>query len=291
RNYDGAYALHVPNPGVGGAKAAFAIGALSGTTDRTARISATHVSVPAWSQGLLETAGANPLQIALSFDRNATNTPDGPFAATSFGIAPADSDGVILPGYDLDVDNNAINDHLAVGTTDVRFGRLVMQSIYGPANRDLPVTLEAQYWDGTSPTPGFTRNTADSCTRFLQSDFGLTFAPAPVPAAPDLVACETAMLEANITFASGRATLTMAKPGLANPGTVRLTANLDSAGGTYCPAIGAPGSELPATNAAKGYLRGKWDDGAAYDDKPSASAGFGLFGSQPKNFIFLRENY
>ncbi|MDH4175781.1 MAG: hypothetical protein OEV97_18765, partial [Betaproteobacteria bacterium] len=55
RNYDGAYALHVPNPGVGGAKAAFAIGARSGTTDHTARISATHLAVPAWSQGLLET--------------------------------------------------------------------------------------------------------------------------------------------------------------------------------------------------------------------------------------------
>jgi hypothetical protein len=83
----------------------------------------------------------------------------------------------------------------------------------------------------------------------------------------------------------------MLKPGAGNEGTVRLTANLGSAGGDYCPAIGAPGSELPATNAGKAYLRGKWDDGAAYDDKPAASVGFGIFGSQPKNFIFFRENY
>jgi len=194
-----------------------------------------------------------------------------------------------LATYGFDVNNDAIDDHLLVGTTNVRFGRLVMQSIYGPSNRDLPITLETQYWDGTALTPGFTRNNDDNCTKFLQSDFALTFAPAPVPPAPDLVACETAMLEPNITFSSGRATLTMAKPGVANPGTVRLTANLDSAAGTYCPSVGA--AAVAATNAAKGYLRGKWDDGAAYDDKPTASAGFGLYGSQPKNFIFFRENY
>jgi hypothetical protein len=207
---------------------------------------------------------------------------------TLIGIAPVDPDGVtLLPAsLNLDADDNATPERAQIGAaTAVRFGRLVLQSIYGPSSRDLPVTVEAQYWDSAGPTPGFKRNTSDGCTPFALSDFALGFT------APNLVACETAMLEATLTLASGRATITLLKPGSGNEGTVRLTANLGSAGGDYCPAIGAPGSELPASNAGKGYLLGNWDGGAAYDDKPTASAGFGLYGSQPKNFIFFRENY
>lgn len=284
-NYDGTYALHAPNPGVGGAKAGFSIGARSGTTDYTSRISASHILAPAWAQGLLEASGANPLRIDLTFDRNAPNTPDGPFAATGFGIAPADSDGVVLPNYDLDVNNDATADHRLVGTTDVRFGRLFMQNAYGPSVQDVPVQLEVQYWNGSI----FTRNNEDSCTALVRSEFALSFNAPAIPPQPDLLACETAMVQPVIAFSSGRATLSMAKPGIANAGTVRLTANLDAAVGTYCPSVGA--GSLAASDAAKAYLLGRWDNGSAYDDKPSATVGFGLYGSQPRNFIFFRENY
>ena len=48
-----------------------------------------------------------------------------------------------LPNYDLDVNNDATVDHLLVGTTDVRFGRLFMQNAYGSGSvQDLPVPLE-----------------------------------------------------------------------------------------------------------------------------------------------------
>jgi len=217
--------------------------------------------------------------------------PDGPYGMLRLGVAPADPDGVALLGaaLDLDADNDATPERAQIGAaTAGRFGRLVLQSVYGPSNRDLPVTLEAQYWDGTGPTPGFTRNNDDGCTDFQRSDFALAFT-SPPPPDPNLVACETAMVEANLTLVSGRATITLANPGAGNSGTVRLTANLDSLGGNYCPATGV--AEAPATNAARAYLLGRWDDGAAYDDKPSAAAGFGLYGSQPKNFIFFRENY
>jgi hypothetical protein len=47
------------------------------------------------------------------------------------------------------------------------------------------------------------------------------------------------------------------------------------------------------------YLLGRWDDAAdpdtnpttSHDDKPAARAVYGVFGSQPRNFIFQRENY
>jgi hypothetical protein len=217
--------------------------------------------------------------------------PDGPYGMLRLGVAPADPDGVALlaAALNLDADNDATPERAQIGAaTVVRFGRLVLQSVYGPNNRDLPVTVEAQYWNGNAPTPGFTRNNDDGCTDFQRSDFALSFT-SPPPPDPNLVACETAMVEANLTLVSGRATMTLANPGAGNSGTVRLTANLDSLGGNYCPATGV--SEAPATNAARAYLLGRWDDGAAYDDKPSAAAGFGLYGSQPKNFIFFRENY
>ena len=43
----------------------------------------------------------------------------------------------------------------------------------------------------------------------------------------------------------------------------------------------------------------RWNDAAdpdgdantAYDDNPAGQAAFGLYGSQPRNFIFQRENY
>ena len=279
QNYDGAYARH--DPVTGTAKAAFSIAARSGTTDYTTRVTATHLAVPAWSQGLL-TVGGNPLQIALTLDRLPANTPDGPLPATGFGIAPTDPDGVRLPNYDLDVNNDATPEHLLVGTTDVRFGRLFMQNGYGSGSVNLPMPLELQYWNGTN----FVLNTDDSCTSLLRSNFALTFnTPPPVPT---LIACETAVQQANIAFASGRATLTMAAPGLTNPGSVLLTANLDSAAGTYCPSVGV--ATAAATNANKAYLLGRWDSGAGYDDKPSARAAFGVYG-QPRNFIFFRENY
>jgi hypothetical protein len=44
------------------------------------------------------------------------------------------------------------------------------------------------------------------------------------------------------------------------------------------------------SSAGRAYLQGNWT-GAAWDQNPSARAAFGLYGSQPKNFIFFRENY
>ena len=60
-----------------------------------------------------------------------------------------------------------------------------------------------------------------------------------------------------------------------------------TASGNYCPA--SPGAESAATAADKGYLRGAWT-GSTYDKDPSARAAFGTYGSQPRNFIFFREN-
>jgi len=38
------------------------------------------------------------------------------------------------------------------------------------------------------------------------------------------------------------------------------------------------------------YLQGAWP-GPAWNQNPGVRAAFGLYGSQPRNFIFFRENY
>ena len=81
-------------------------------------------------------------------------------------------------------------------------------------------------------------------------------------------------------------------------GSVLLTPNLRTVpAGSFCD--NATSGENAATAAAMSYLLGRWDDSAnpdgsgatAYDDNPSSRAAFGLFGSQPSNFIYFRENF
>jgi hypothetical protein len=189
---------------------------------------------------------------------------------------------------DLDVDNNAVNDHKKLGpTTEVRFGRLRMQNALGSEKLALPVPIETQYWNGTA----FTTNTLDSCTSIPRSAIALDFAPAT----DNLDPCETAVNTDPVTFSSGVGSLTLSAPGATNSGTVLLTVNLGTAGGSYC----NPGSFVAATNAGMSYLLGRWNDASNpdgdantnYDDKPSARAAFGVYGAQPKNFIYFRENY
>jgi hypothetical protein len=102
-----------------------------------------------------------------------------------------------------------------------------------------------------------------------------------------------------VTVVGGAATLQLAAPGAGVSGSVLVRPNLGAAAaGAYCTnAAGPPTS--PAAAAGMAYLLGRWDDAAdpdtnpttSHDDKPAARAVFGVFGSQPRNFIFQRENY
>jgi MSHA biogenesis protein MshQ len=207
--------------------------------------------------------------------------------ATQFGIAPSDADGVLMQAYNQDVDGVGGNDHFAIApTTALRYGRLDLQNAYGPVGQALAIPIEVQYWNGGA----FVANTLDNCTALARANIALSFTGA-------LNACETAVQQASVAFASGAATLTLSAPGAGNTGTVLLTPQLGTAAGTYCPA--SPGAAVAATASPAVYLLGRWNDAAdpdsnantSYDDKPSGQAGFGLYGSQPKSFIFFRENY
>jgi MSHA biogenesis protein MshQ len=187
----------------------------------------------------------------------------------------------------MDVDGVGGNDHVQIGANTVlRFGRLRMENAVGSEALTLAVPIQTQYWNGA----GFATNTLDGCTTLARSDVALDFNPPS-----NLTACKTAVNAASIPFTAGVGSLTLSAPGSGNNGSVLLTANLGTAAGSYC----NPGTYVAATNSGRSYLLGRWNDASdpdanantMYDDKPSARAAFGLYGSQPSNFIYLRENY
>lgn len=228
-------------------------GARDGATLLTSRL-----DLGAGSAGTFA-AGSSVITATLGVRRIAA--PDGPYAAVQLGIAPTDSDGITITGVDFDGDATPGNErkNLSV-TTEVRFGRLRLQNAYGSGTVALPLPTETQYWNGAA----FIRNGDDDCTRIsaadvLLSDYKL-----------NLGAGETTIVEATIAFAAGLGRLTLSPPGASNNGSVLLTPDLSTAG--------------------LGYLKGAWP-GPTWDQNPGARAGFGYYGSQPRNFIFFRENY
>lgn len=287
-NYTGSYAKHDPTTGgTNNPVVAYGIGGRSGTTNLTGRARAFYAATPppGWSSGELDLTGANAIVVSIA--RNSPDNPDGPYPGLHLGLAASDGE-TAMNAFDLDVNNDAANDHKDLGfSTEVRFGRLVLDNAFGNETHRLAVPMRTGYWNGS----GFVTNTDDNCTSVPRSAIALTF---DSPAVSQLAACETAVDADPVAFKAGVAPLGLSAPGVNNRGAVVLTVNLGTAGGSYC----NPGSYIPAGSVAMPYLLGRWnssdDDGnpnTAYDDKPSARAGFGIYGSQPGNFIYFRERY
>ena len=263
-------------------------GALNGTTNLTSRLDLGS------SAGLTWSAGAANVNYTLALDRATPDNPDGPFATVKIGIAPADGDGVGLASaaYNMDVDNNAVNEHQQVGaSTQLLFGRLVLRNALGPKSSALPVPLTLQSWQGSA----FATNALDNCTTIAQSAMVLSgYEGALTPGAT----CNTYVQQSPVAFSAGVGTLTLAPPTGGATGSLLLSPNLyAAAAGNYC--VSAAAAPTPATAAALQYLLGRWNDlldpdsnpNTMYDDNPSARAAFGLYGSQPNNLIYQREYY
>jgi len=270
RNYNAGYAKLAL-----GTFANFGLGARSGTTNLTPRVDTGVAPAGNWVEG------EAIVTMTTRINRATPNNPDGPYAV-QFGIAPSDGDtpAVTMNTLDFDADNNGVNERKNLGVaTEVRFGRLRIENAVGSERLPLPIRMETQYWTGAAT--GFARND-DSCTPVVRENFSLGSCTG------NLAACETALSAAGATFSSGAATLNLAAPGAGNDGTVLVTLNAGTASGNRCDAVGGAGPA--ATSANLPYLLGRWTSGT-YDDNPSARAAFGLYGSQPNNFIYFRENF
>jgi hypothetical protein len=222
---------------------------------------------------------------AIAFARNAA--PDGPYESLQLGIKVIDpTDGAAITGADMNAATSgdcvaAANcDAVRLGaTTRVRFGRLRLKNAAGTSLLDLPLSLEAQYYNGV----GFSRNTADSCTVIPVQAVGMT------SFAGQLAACETALQPSAGTLLLSAGGLKLRKPGHNNEGSVAINVNLGAAVSvpTTCTSIG--GATAPALPANLPFLRGNWGSGSYVDD-PTARATFGIYRNADE-FIYSRENF
>ncbi|MBC7700998.1 DUF6701 domain-containing protein [Aquabacterium sp.] len=202
--------------------------------------------------------------------------------SASLGVAPQDSDATVLSSFNLDSSYPADStDAALIGTLDIRFGRLRLSPAIGPQDRDLPLTLAAQHWNGSS----FITNTADSCTRIAST--GVNFGQYR----RTITAADTSVKTNPVTLAAGTGTLWLYKPSVGHAGTYDVTLSLGSTAtdGSCLTSLGSGVGDSATVGADLAYLRGAWC-GATYDKDPSARATFGLFRGG-NNLVQQQENY
>lgn len=191
--------------------------------------------------------------------RHQISRPTDLTAPTSAALTAAPNDGEVP----------VASPAMALGSTTLRYGRLQLLNAYGSELLDLPLTLRAQYWNGSA----WVMNSDDSCTAITAptSGSGLTFYPEVAVGAPGnhLSAAETTVT-VNVTgkLASGDAGLKFSKPGSGNSGYVDISIPL----------------------AARPWLQFPWGISVVNPTglNPTGRATFGIYRSR---LIYSRENY
>jgi len=224
---------------------------------------------------------------------HSTTTPAAPYSADiALGLNVIDADGVAYASNPASFGAASAGNGIAFsgGNKGIRYGRMRLLNGAGPTTVDIPVTLSAEYY--ASAATGFTTNAADNCTSFIPKNFVLyghqTNIAGSITTAN--MVSPTAGSNGNVSISAslalGLANLKLLKPTSGvTTGSVKVCLDLDSAAG-----VGDTGCQSP-TPANKSYLQGPWSGSSNYDKDPAAQVNFGLYGAQPKNFIFFRENY
>ena len=213
---------------------------------------------------------------ALTFSGGATGAvftrsqPVLPFNADiALSVSVADTDGVLVARIDGAAAVNPVSFGAATAGNGIgfagaanqqRFGRLALGNAFGSELLDLPIPIEAQYYNSSGV---YVTNTGDNCTAIALNNVYLSSGAATTGG----------------TFASGKGSLKLTKPLVKT--TVDLCVDLDGAIPTDATCV--------ATAGNKTYLQWKWS-GSTYDKDPVARATFGVFKSADE-FIYLRENY
>lgn len=252
QNYAGVLAKF--NPAAAGNPLAFGAVDTAAPTYLTARLDTASAASGSFALGVANVSA--PLGIfrctAITCPANTNpNREDGPYAVLDIGIAPVDSDGVIMSAYNLDTDAVAGNDHSKIARTEVRFGRMKLSNAHGSELLSLPIVATIQYWDGTT----YVTSVTDSATQFNTNPVpggNVQTAIVNGPLAPADVVVVTPGL---VTFTNGLKTFKLAAPN--TTGSVDLTI------------VTAPAYLLPGT---------------------TARATFGVY-KGANEFIYQRENY
>ena len=187
-------------------------------------------------------------------DRSA---PAGPFEDFQVGTAPVDADGVQLNAFDIDLSGNGTDDHGLIGTTELRFGRLVVDNAVGSELGPLVLPLRAEFFENET----WKINALDDCTAIsLVEEAELTSSNGDTGdgTATAGVGSGTTSIQEDVPVAlsDGTAGFTFSAPGSDGIGWVELLLELDM---------------------DWHFLRDDLDDDDNYFENPSARASFGLF--------------
>ena len=111
------------------------------------RLSST--SSVSWNNGLAS------VTTQMTIARAAAPEAASSLANIAIGGLAADTEGaftITTSGLDLDTNVDGIDDSVALGMTDQRFGRLYVQSASGPESAALAVPFRTEYWNGSTWT-------------------------------------------------------------------------------------------------------------------------------------------
>jgi hypothetical protein len=223
--------------------------------------------------GVLAASGTD----LLKFVRSAS-TPSAPFnaaASLSWSVSDTSESGVTGNGTITTTTPLTFANIAFDSGNGFRWGVLKLANAYGSELNNLPVGVEAQYWDGAR----FATNSADQCTSLPTGIVAMSNYQR------NLAACETGLASATLRLNSGRGFFTLTKPGAGNSGSVDLTLLAGSTGaGSTC--MGSTSAAASVGNLP--WLQGKWGTATAYDKDPTARASFGQYKSP---LIYLRESF
>lgn len=221
----------------------------------------------------------------------------GPFWLLDIGVKMIDADGGVItevlplpilptlppPALDMNASTtgtcsgSGCNAH-RIGTTGALYGRLQLGNAYGSELLDLPVPLEAQFWN---PGGSWATNRYDGCTTLPPSAISMS------AYTQNLAACETRFSPTGaVTLSSGKAPLVLTRPGVdtvavppvPNTGSVLLILNIGSA------AVAGAKTCLSATESSATFADLPWFGST----NPAGKATFGAFKTP---LIYRRENY
>jgi MSHA biogenesis protein MshQ len=193
---------------------------------------------------------------------------DGPYQTLQVGLQVSDNDGdrTLLSGLDMNADENTNCgtvgncDAKLIGVLDMRYGQLKLSNVFGPEAFNLDMTVNTEYFDGTS----FILNTDDNsatCTSLQVNDPPFS---AVAGSWTDNLADgdSTISLLSNIT--AGVGVIRFGAAGLGNEGSVIYQYDTDS------------------------WLKTENTGDASYDDNPQGKVTFGQYRGNDR-MIYWRE--
>ncbi len=143
-----------------------------------------------------------------------------------------------------------------LGSTEVRFGRLVLDNVFGSELVPLSMPMKVEYFDGSN----FLLNSADNCTVINDADLTVTSA---------LSGGISTVTVNSPTAVNGVLNIDLTPPGAGNTGDILISPDLNV--------------------SLDAWLQFNWD-GIAGDEDPSATATFGIYEGDSKQ-IFYRQIY